>query len=60
MVKMTKTSDNNIQYLNEYIADKKEDIKELIKEKCAAGSICFCIEDSSVYMKTTEGKWKEI
>ena len=35
MVKMTKTSDNTIQYLNEYIADKKEDIKELTKEKFA-------------------------
>lgn len=42
----------------EFSADSRSDVDTL--PKCAAGSTCIVIEDSSVWMINSEGIWIEL
>lgn len=50
---------NNMQSTVEGIADKRTDV-ETIPTHYGAGSTCFVIEDSSVYMLGNDAKWHEL
>ena len=48
---ISKQSGNEATYLTEYIADTETDVLDLHHiEKCLAGSTCFIIVTSAVYM----------
>lgn len=56
---MVKLIGYNAFGVQEYICDKEaEDINKL-PEEATAGSTCFCIDTSNVYMKGTT-KWNKI
>lgn len=59
MVKMTSTN-GQIQYnIDEFVIDTPDDIKDLPR-KSAMGSYALCISTGAVYVKDSQGEWKEI
>lgn len=76
MYSITKVGDRtNSGSIREFVADKLEDISKLphltvrgeqqgsdtVSNDCVlAGSSCFCIENSSVYMLGNDDVWHEI
>jgi len=44
----------------EFTADTVADVDDLPTEEISAGSTCFVIENSSVYMLNNIGEWHEI
>ena len=62
MVKITAQRGEVEAYVMELVADKLVDIPTIINvyPKAAAGSICICLEDSSVWMLGGNKTWKEI
>lgn len=56
---MFKISNNRPQNVVEIIADKVSDIAE-IPTYYGVGSICFVIENSSVYMLGNDAEWHEL
>jgi hypothetical protein len=62
MINITKQSDKESYKVIEYVADTTSDINDLPTDmsKVSAGSTCFVIEDSSVYMLNSQGEWKQI
>jgi hypothetical protein len=55
-VKLTSQSGQSVAYVQEFVADKLEDIENL-PTNCAAGSQCICIENASVWVLNTEKVW---
>lgn len=50
-----------VQYnVVEMVADTRADLELLSEEKCAPGSVLFVIEDSSVWMRKSDGSWHRI
>lgn len=54
-----------VDNLQEFVCDARSDIDNLPTQltegdKCPFGSTAFVIEDSSVWMLNSEGKWSEI
>lgn len=47
-------------YIGEFACDKREYVAEIPVEKWAAGSSCFVIEDSSVWMLGVDKEWHEL
>ena len=62
MTSIIKQSGKGIAYLTEFIADALSDIISLphLKDDVAAGSTCFVIENSTVYMLGNDDIWHEI
>ncbi len=74
MFGVTKVGDNtNTRLIREFIADSTADIDKLPhihtpgtqgsspENNCVhAGSTCFCIEDSSVWMLGNDDVWREL
>ena len=57
--KMTSTN-GQIQYnVNEYTIDSPNDLDKLPKT-CAMGSRALCLSNGAVYIKDSQGNWKEI
>ena len=56
IIRQGDTDQNNIL---QYCCDTREDLAKLSTGYCA-GIICIVIEDSSVHMLNSEGRWKEI
>lgn len=53
------SSNGEVQYnVNEYTVDTIEDLKKL--PPCAMGSQALCLEGGRVFIKTSDGSWKEI
>lgn len=51
------STNGQIQYnVNEFIIDKPEDLKKL-PNKSVMGSTAFCISNSMVYIKNSQGQW---
>lgn len=60
-ISATSIQGNGVAKYYEFVADKQSDVASLPGlEKCAPGSTCFVIENSSVWMMKTDGVWKEI
>ena len=61
MTTITKQSGKETVYVTEFVADTLSDIISLPHlESVAAGSSCFVIENSSVYMLGNDNIWHEI
>ena len=61
MYTLSAQSGSATTYLNEYIADTEADVVDLPHiPKCMAGSTCFVIETSAVYMLGNDDIWHEI
>ena len=61
MTTITKQSGKDATYLTEFIADTLSDVISLPHlGDVAAGSTCFIIENSSVYMLGNDDIWHEI
>ena len=61
MFSINKQSGNEAAYLTEYIADTEADVVDLPHiEKCLAGSTCFVIATSAVYMLGNDDIWHKI
>ena len=59
MVKMTATN-GQIQYgVDEFVIDTPDDIKDLPR-KSVMGSYALCLSNGSVYVKNSNGEWKEL
>ena len=59
MVKLISTN-GQIQYgISEFAIDSPEDLKDM-PLKCDMGSAAICINTGTVYMKNSNGEWKEI
>ena len=57
--KLTSTN-GQVQYeVNEYVIDSPEDLQSL-PSRCAMGSAALCLSNGAVYMKNSNGEWKEI
>ena len=58
---ISKQSENEVTYLTEYIADTETDVLDLHHiGKYLAGSTCFIIVTSAVYMLGNDDIWHEI
>ena len=54
------STNGQVQYnIDEYVIDTPADLEKLPK-KCAMGSAALCLSNGAVYMKDSEGNWKEI
>lgn len=61
MFTISKQSGKENAYLTEYIADTLADIADLPHiGECSAGSTCFVIATSAVYMLGNDDIWHEI
>ena len=53
-------ANGQVQYnVNEYFIDSEEDLRKL-PPSCAMGSRAICIEDGRVFVKKSNGQWKEL
>lgn len=59
MYNIIRQGDTDQYDLMSYMCDNLTDI-ETLPTDCGAGSTCIVIENSSVWMLGSEGKWKEI
>lgn len=59
MISLLSNNGKEAYGLTNYVIDKKDDLAKLPQNE-TMGSTAFCIEDSSVYMINSEGKWVEI
>jgi hypothetical protein len=55
----TKTGGNINSPIREYVCDTEDDVKNL-PTKAPQGSTAFCIQEGSVWMKTSGPEWKQI
>lgn len=54
------STNGQVQYgIDVYTIDFKEDLKKLPK-RSKMGSQALCLEDGNVYIKKSDGTWKEI
>ena len=57
--KLTSTN-GQIQYgVDEYIIDSPDDLVKL-PSRSAMGSVALCLSDGAVYVKDSQGEWKEV
>ena len=59
MIKMITTNGQTQYGISEFVIDSPEDLNEM-PLKCGMGSTAICIETGAVYMKNSNGEWKEI
>lgn len=53
------TSGGSTMYdIKEFICESTADLTEL--PKCAAGSICYCLEDKTYYVKDFSDNWTTV
>lgn len=58
MINIREQGGKTTAYLTEFTVDKEDEIAELpVFPACAKGSICLCIEDSTVYILNGENEW---
>lgn len=58
MINIRQQGDRTTAYLTEFTVDHEDEIAELPKfPETARGSVCICIEDSSVYILNGENNW---
>lgn len=61
MVNILKQSGRETTYITEFMIDKEDEISTLpIFPNVAKGSICFCIENKSLYLLNGENHWVNI
>lgn len=61
MIYIREQSGKTTTYITDFIADNIEEIEQLpVSPKCAKGSICFCIENGSLYLLNGENHWVNI
>lgn len=54
------STNGQTQYnINEYAIDEEKDLKKL-PPSCAMGSRALCLENGKVFVKKSDGSWKEI
>ena len=58
-IKMISTN-GQIQYgVDEFVIDSPDDLKKL-PSRSQMGSAALCLENGTVYMKNSQGEWKEV
>lgn len=58
MINIREQSGKTTAYVTEFTVDKEDEIANLpIFPSCAKGSVCLCIEDSTVYILNGENEW---
>lgn len=61
MISIREQSGRVSTYVTDFIADNIEEIEQLpVSPQCAKGSICFCIENKSLYLLNGENHWVNI
>lgn len=58
-INIIRQGDTDQYNIMQYVCDTREDVQELTTSD-GAGSTAFVIEDSSVWMLSTENVWKEL
>lgn len=57
----TRAQNGEIRYgVNDYILDSPDDLAQLKRIPCAAGSSALILSSFQVYFKNTQGEWVEI
>ena len=58
MINIREQNGKPTAYLTEFTVDKEDEIAELpVFPACAKGSVCLCIEDSTIYILNGENEW---
>ena len=58
MINIIEQGGRTTAYLTEFIIDKEDEIAELpVFPACAKGSVCLCIENSTIYILNGENEW---
>ena len=58
MINIREQGGKTAAYLAEFTVDKEDEIAELpVFPACAKGSVCLCIEDSTIYILNGENEW---
>lgn len=58
-INIIRQGDTDQYNIIQYVCDTREDVQKLVTSD-GAGSTAFVIEDSSVWMLSTENVWKEL
>ena len=54
------STNGQVQYgIDEFVIDSLDDLEKLPK-RSLMGSAALCLEDGAVYMKDSNGEWKEV
>lgn len=58
-IKMISTNGQTQYGVDEFVIDSPDDLKKL-PSRSQMGSAALCIENGNVYMKNSQGEWKEV